>query len=371
MKPLQREVSEHRQYLFLHSRLLALVLSLLLGLFGQDAARKNTADESPLSIHAHSQVVLVPTLVTTVHGDIVFGLTANDFVVEDNGIPQSLTLDEDPDRAPLSLVVIVQRGRSAYLHFMGRRPGHKSPDCRLDTPPCPTDMDGLSSMIEDIIGQRKARVAIVTFDDEVQLFQNFTNDVESFRSRLRLLTPGDQGAAILDSLKFSLRLLEREPVQNRRILLLISERRDHGSRESSIEQTVERIISSNILLYSVTFSPSRAEFWRDIRGKNPAMGKTDLLAPLKSSLQGIRKNTTRELADLTGGEYYEFKNRNEFEVRLGGISNKIRNRYLLSFQARNPSPGPHILTVKLRESRHNYSITARKSYWAQADPGHH
>src|SRR6266853_4299264 len=63
-------------------------------------------------LRSESTVVLVPTLVKTKSGDIVNGLSARDFIVEDNGVEQSVKLDDSPESDSISVVVAVQRGRA-------------------------------------------------------------------------------------------------------------------------------------------------------------------------------------------------------------------------------------------------------------------
>ena len=250
----------------------SLLAFLLAALMAQQPATSFAQDNT---FRSQSNVVLVPVLVTDSNGDAVLGLRANDFVVEDNGVPQTVSLDQAAQLTPISLVVIVQRGRSAPLHFTGHHRGKRHVDCRLDVPPCQTDMSSVPTMLQGIIGGATARIAVVTFDSEVQLFQKFTPDIGSFADRLRLLTPGDSGAAILDAVRFSLDLLDREPPANRKVLLLISEERDHGSGTITLADAVRLITSSNVFLYSVAFSPQKTEFWRDLRGQNPNAGHTD------------------------------------------------------------------------------------------------
>lgn len=323
----------------------------------------SSAQQPSTTFRTETQIVLVPTLVTNGSGAVIHGLKADDFVIEDNGVPQMAYLDESPDEQPISLVVALQRGRSARDFFMGHERGRNHVDCRLDTPPCHTEMDTLRLMLESFIGERKTRVAVVTFDSEVQLFQDFTESIQEFERRLFLLTPGDNGTAILDAVQFSLGLLDREPKSNRRVIWLISERRDHGS-SYTLTDAVRRITASNTLLYSISFSPGRTEFLRDLMGRNPNPGNTDLLGPIISSAQAMRKNIAREAAEMTGGEYQTFADKESLENSLAKLSNHVRNRYLLSFRPSNPTPGPHTITVRLRNPRKDTAVLARKSYWA-------
>lgn len=65
------------------------------------------------TFHAESNVVVVPTLVRDGHRDTVYGLKAEDFTIEDDGVPQTVHLDENADFKPASIVVVVQVGRRA------------------------------------------------------------------------------------------------------------------------------------------------------------------------------------------------------------------------------------------------------------------
>ena len=50
------------------------------------------------------------------------------------------------------------------------------------------------------------------------------------------MQPGDGGAAILDTVNYAANLLESQPKEYRRVLLLISEERDHGSKHTKPAQ---------------------------------------------------------------------------------------------------------------------------------------
>src|SRR3984893_498799 len=95
------------------------------------------------TLRTQSNVVLVPTTVQTKHGDILYALKTEQFVVEDNGVPQTIHLDEDTDGLGLSLVVVVQCSRSAGWEY--------------------TKLTGLGSMIDGIAGDAPREVAIVTY----------------------------------------------------------------------------------------------------------------------------------------------------------------------------------------------------------------
>ena len=69
------------------------------------------------ALSVRSNLVLVPALVKTKGGELVFALTADDFILTDNGVPQPLRLEPDTDAQPVALAVIVQTGGRGASHL--------------------------------------------------------------------------------------------------------------------------------------------------------------------------------------------------------------------------------------------------------------
>lgn len=315
----------------------------------------------PPTVQSESTVVLVPTLVRTKAGDDVHGLVASDFIVYDDGIAQSVRVDDAPEIEPLSLVVAVQTGRTAALEI-----GSKNDGNGLQTPSVAAPLSGLGDMVQAFIGESKADVAVVEFDSGVRLVQTFSDDIPAVADRLNKLPPGDDGAAILDAVSYSVDLLDHRPTSGRRVLVLISETRDHGSRVARIENVVQEVGLSNTVVYSLAFSPARAQVMHDLHEKPKRNVDPNLWAPLMIGANSMRKNAASSVARLAGGEYATFTNAQSFDGRLERFAGDDRDRYMLSFQPANPKPGLHTITVRLRNRKTGYLVTARNVYWSVA-----
>ena len=124
-----------------------------------------------------SNLVLVPTRVITRSGEPVFGLSASDFILTDDGIEQTLTLEEGTDSQPLALVILVQTGGAG-----GRR---------LDS------YRRLGPLLDPMAGAIPHRLAVVGFDSEPHIEAEFTPDLDKIAGGMENLQPGDGGAAIL------------------------------------------------------------------------------------------------------------------------------------------------------------------------------
>lgn len=308
------------------------------------------APSQETTLRSQSNIVLVPALVKDRDGGIVYGLQAADFLVQDNGVEQSVRLDEAPEGQPISLVVVVQRGRRAAAEF--------------------PRMQGLRTMLDPLFALGTARVAVIEFDKHVETTRNFTTDASLVEDDLRNLQPGDDGAVILDAVNSAVKLLRQEPPERLRVLLLISETRDHGSR-TKIEDAVAAIGESNALMYALAFSPALSNLLDTGRGTNlnEMHQGVDFLDLMYQLTQAMRKNVPSTIAAMTGGEYELFATRKKFEVRMNDFTNHLHSRYLLSFAPKNLQPGPHQIRVRVRSESHvaaDATVLARTSYWAES-----
>jgi VWFA-related protein len=282
--------------------------------------------------------VLVPTLVEKSDGEVVYGLKPDNFSVTDNGVPQKIRVDDDLDTTPVSLVLCLERGRASEIEF--------------------DKYARLTPLVEQFLGTGNGEVALVEFDSKAVYREGFTRDTSLLEQDLQELRPGDGGAAILDAVGESIDLLEERPPERRRILLLISESRDHGSKTVSAPQLVERIGTSNTLVLSLTWSPAKAEMLDQL-----VHGGGNLIELLPMAVQAMRSNVAKSLAVMSGGEYLSFARQKSFEDRITEMASHARNRYMLSFRPSDPTPGLHILKVNMNANV-DARLVARTGYWA-------
>lgn len=350
-------------------------------------AQTSTPPSSPVTspvtsstpvLSARSNLVLVPALVRTKSGEVVFTLTAKDFTITDDGVEEKVALEENTDGEPLALVIAVETGGA------GAR--------QLDK------YQHLATTIEAVVGNVPHRIAVVSFDSGATLLQDFTSDLDVVDAAIHGLSPGNGGAAILDSLGFSIDLLRKQPPEYRRAILLLSETVDHGSH-MKLDEAVREISDTNTAIYSLGFSSSKSEIKGEASKLNNSepgppggcMAKdpnadsdtsrvaqtweclSELAPPLRAAkiavlltMNGLRRNVPESVAHLTGGEYSRFGNARSLESSLLTISNHVPNRYVLSFQPQSPHQGLHVIELRLKEHP-NLVVTARRNYWADIE----
>jgi VWFA-related protein len=324
------------------SIMLARVCPLVLLLMSGAVAQQDS------DLRVQSTVVLVPALVKDAEGHVVYGLTQKDFVVDDDGVEQTIHLDDSAESEPASVVVAIQTGRRAWREF--------------------SRMRGIGPMLIPVFNQLRSRVALVEFDRHVTLVEDFSDDENPFLEDLKGLQAGDNGAAIRDAVAFSIGLLEKEPPERKRVLLLVCENRDHGSRGTKTDDVVAAIGNSNTTVYALAFSPSLSQVLDTERGTNRDEAywdaPPDIIGTLLMARNAMKKNITQAIASMTGGEYELFTTHKAFEDRLVDFNNHLHSRYALSFAPERPHPGLHQIQVRLKQPYPGISILSRTSYWA-------
>ena len=193
-------------------------------------------------------------------------------------------------------------------------------------------------------------------------FVNFANNSFHVVTELTCKNGGD---AILDSVSYVVDLLESQPKEYRRVLLLISEERDHGSKHTKPAQLIEKIGQSDVLVLSVSFSPAKAELLHDMKdnGDDRVMSIFSTLAMI---IPAFKKNVTKELSHMSGGEYNTFTGEKDFEKRVVESAQHARNRYLITFSPSDTTPGLHTIRVRLAQN-YGARIVARANYWMEQE----
>jgi len=368
------------------------VVTLLAGFPGaaypQSSAQSSGASQTADNIiTVRSNLVLVPVLVKDKTGEPVVSLSAEDFILTDNGIPQSVRLELDTDSQPMALAVIVETGREGALH--------------LD------DYHNLGAALDAVIGNVPHRIAVIGFDSKPHLERDFTDDTDAAVETIRKLQSGDAGAAILDALDFAIGLLRNQPSGYRRTVLLFSETIDNGSK-TSVEDAIREIGDTNTAIYSFAFSSAKTGVKHEASkipreggspyadepyapggcmSKNPnadpdAHGNrsvqaldcaSDLVPPLRvarmlfiAASDGLKQNVPKSVARLTGGEYFAFHGADTLRQELTAASHDVPNYYVLSFRPQSPAPGLHALGLSLKE-RPGLHCSARKAYWVDRE----
>jgi len=344
------------------------------------------AQESPpaqATLTVRSTLVNVPALVKTSGGEVVFELTADDFNLTDDGVPQHLTLDPDTDSQPLALAICVETGGAGARHL--------------------ADYQDLDAILDALIGNVEHRVAVIAFDSTPHLLLPFGPTTDDASRQLANLHEGDPGAAILDGVAFAVAQLQTQPASYRRAVLLLSETVDQGSK-TTLNEALRLISDTNTTMYSFGFSSTRSAASHEAsklsreEETGPAHGCfsragdgndgeyeghyskqvldcISMLAPpirlatmaFLSARNALHTQTTSSVAQLTGGEFRHFHDAKDLKAGLIAVSSDVPNYYVLSFHPTSPVPGMHALHLEIK-GRPQLTLKSRTEYWIDNNP---
>ena len=315
-------------------------------------------------------LVVSPLTVTDSHGRFIDGLNEQDLTLYDNNVLQVLHLDYVIH--PISLVVAVEANTAsiAVLEKLGRS----------------------GSLFTDLLAGDRGETALITFSGHVAVAQDFTADSAQLNYALRNLRAKGDGAAILDALDRSLRLLAARPAGRRRVILAIAESRDRGS-ETKIPDLLRRAELQNTAVYWLTYSTLLEPFTNKRKTKwdrmtdeqkedpmrfhSPKIPRPDEEEPLPMDMApGGWINIFTELAHktkvdaaalftrTTGGRSFSFLKQSGLEAAIRAVGEEVHRQYIVSFQPKPDAAGIfHPIRIEIKD-RPELHARARSGYWS-------
>jgi VWFA-related protein len=290
-------------------------------------------------------LVVVPVTVSSTNGERVWDLPAADFVLLDNGKERKVTVEAwGTYESHISLVVVIQTSTlsKAALLKVKKMPG----------------------MLDNITGEG-GKVAVITADSDVKTKLAFTGRWEPIQETFEKLTAsGGNGGRILDGVDAAVALLAQEPQGRRRLVLLLSEARDRGSKAKASD-VLTRAQQENITIYTASYSAYATPFTTKASDLQPMGGAgLDIVGLFVEIAHAAQENVAKTMADYTGGRQLGFNTLHRLEEDLAEIGKEVHSQYQLSFApVAEQNPVYHELTVRVKD-RPDAVVRARPGYWS-------
>ncbi len=286
-------------------------------------------------------LVTVPISVADRHGGAMAGLDSSDFLLFDDGKPRPVRVDTiDSGLAPIALVTLIQTS-DITLSALAK-------------------IKKVGVLIPEAVVGANGEAAVITFDEDVKVAQDFTTDADAISQTFRNLKPADtMGGRMIDAVDQALTMLTNRPGSRRANILIISESRDRGSKQK-LADLIPKIQRMGVTIYSLTYSAYLTPFTTKPEDYQPSGGGLVFIEIARLAKQ----NTVKALTDITGGQRFRFETKSKLENDLIQVGAEIHNRYLLSFTPDlEQTPRFHHLELQIK-NHSDALIRAQPGYWA-------
>jgi len=317
-------------------------------------AQQPTPGEQQQPIRVQVNEVIVPVTVTDEKGAFVSNLEATDFVILDEGRPQKIVYFSREQGQPVVVGFLLDMSNSTRLHWK-------------------TFREAVLELVWTLLpGDKKFSGYLITYANEPELAVDTTRDSEKIVERIRKLKPGG-GAALFDAIWMACTrrsLIEGEPIEPRRVLIIIGDGNDNASKHG-LDEVLELAQRNLVTIYGV----STVSFGFTSEGeKNLKRLAEETGGRVEYPLQGLYKDVSGYLSTPSDEGNYALK------VGTGGyaaeiasgivrsvaaVAGEITTQYILRYVPDEPDSPKAFRNIEVRVNLPNVKVRARKGYYRQ------
>lgn len=328
---------------------LVLLWMLSLGLRAQDTqqqpqqpAQQSQQDQEPLqTFKVNVSVVNLYFNVKDKHNGLVPDLKKEDFEVTEDGKPQTIKYFSASSDQPLTLGIMIDTSGSQQRVL-------------------PMTQEIGSNFLQEVL-RPKDMAFVISFDIDVELLQDFTNQGSLLRKALhktRINTGGGsggipgigQGPVPISNPKGTLLydaiyLASDEKLKQevgRKALIILTDGEDFGSK-THIREAIEAAQKSDAIVYTIFEADREATF-------------------------GGGKGEMQKICQETGGRVIDVgDNPKKLKEAFDQISNELRSQYYIGYSPTNQKKDGTYRKVEVKPVNKDLKIQARKGYYAPTE----
>ena len=241
------------------------------------------------------------------------GLTVQDFAVEEDGKPQTISLFASERELPLTLAVLIDISPSVAPVFEEEK-------------------STASKFISSVMGSRDLAL-VISFHSGVTLLQDFTEDVTTLQKAILDLKLSGTGTSLYDAVYLAAEdKLSREV--GKKAIVLISDGEDTTSTYNSGKAMIAAH-RNNVVIYAI------------------------------SNAGG--SGTLRRMTEETGGAFFQVRREGDFEKAFDQIALELRTQYSIGYHSTNRTRDGSFRRIRIIPKDSDIRVRARRGYYAAQD----
>ena len=314
-------------------------------------------------VRVDTTLVTVPVSVLDRQGRFIPNLKREDFTLLENGEQQSIAYFE-PSEKPFTVALLLDTSASTQF--------------KLDE-----IKEAAMAFAKQLRPQD--RVLVVTFNSEVLLLTEPTNDVNLMEAAIEEYAYSGTSTRLYDAVDLTIQ--ERlNRIKGRKAIVLFTDGVDTASQQASYQSTLDQVEELDALIYPIQYDTS--DYMRAMQGGgtititqtqggifggrttqqtytipgNGGNGGTPLPGTTKADYDRADRYL-HALADKTGGRLYQANDTRQLADAFSRIAEELRRQYTLGYYPKtaNVADGER-RQIRVRVRQPNLAVKARDSY---------
>jgi VWFA-related protein len=330
------------------------------------------------TISVNVKLVTMFATVRDKHGQLIRNLTKDDFALEQDGHPQTISYFAPDTDLPLTLGLLVDTSMSQRRVLDQER-------------------DASHAFLDHLLREDKDKAFVIHFDHEVELLQDLTSSRQKLEASLdQLGRPqfsqtsgggssgsdpdssggggrgshgyGGGGTLLYDAVYLASDELMKKQ-QGRKALIILSDGVDRGSKET-LRDAIETAERSDTLVYSILFAD------KDEHGNGGGyggghmggggmggggMGGGHRRYPQESRPDG--KKVLQQLSKETGGRFFEVTKKETIDQIYAEIDEELRNQYALGYTPDKTAAAIGYHKIQLTTKQKDATVQTREGFY--------
>ncbi|HXX44649.1 MAG TPA: VWA domain-containing protein [Candidatus Acidoferrales bacterium] len=298
----------------------------------QEAPQQQEPPQAPGTIQVQTTVVNVFATVRDKHNGVVGDLTKDDFKIFEDGAEQKVAYFTKEVDMPLSMAILMDTSGSMQEILTA-------------------EQDAASRFVHEVM-HRKDEALVMSFDTDVNLLADFTEDPGVLSRAIRratinaagpVITPGTVpmgsggGTNLYDAIYLACHD-ELSSEAGRKAIVILTDAEDTGSKMTE-QDAIEAAQRADSVIHILLITDPRAT-----AGYGPGVAST--------------------MTQQTGGRVVNVRNEKGLEKAFDVITEELRSQYVLGYSSTNTQRDGTFRKIKVEVDRPDMKILARKGYYA-------
>jgi Ca-activated chloride channel family protein len=280
----------------------------------------DSKNEKIPTVRVRTDEVNVVFTVVDKDGKFVRDLKQEQFKILDNHLPPQKILDfRAQTDLPLYVGLLIDSSNSIRDRFQFEK-------------------DAASEFLYDIIRPKSDAAFVLAFDEQWDLVQDFTGDLDKLRNGVKAIRAGG-GTALWDAVFYSCReKLMKEPARNsvRRAIILVSDGDDNASRVYR-DEAIDMAQRAEVIIYTIS---------------------TTLMGTHTKGDENLKT-----LAEATGGRAFFPNKLDDVVAAFADIQQELRSQYSVSYRAQNLVSNGKFRPIQIVADNKKFKVRAKKGYY--------